>query len=94
MIEGVDEEYLWSPIIFVTFDYMVKKLSHYTVTSKTESMFGFVSLYAPYVESKWTKFKWTNMDIVVSFVYYNPQKIQSKKQLRFGSKWIPKLTTL
>jgi hypothetical protein len=64
-----------------------------TLTPKTESMFHSVSFHAPYFENEWAKSKWVNTRVVVSKVYYNCKRTWSKKQLRFGSKWISKLTT-
>jgi hypothetical protein len=63
------------------------------LTPQTESMFHSVSLCVPYFENEWAKSKWVNTKVVVSKVYYNCKKTWSKKQLRFGSKWISKLTT-
>jgi hypothetical protein len=64
-----------------------------TLTQKTESMFHSVSFHALYFENEWAKSKWVNTRVVVSKIYYNHKKTWSKKQLRFGSKWISKLTT-
>jgi len=74
--------------------WVVYEQSKHTVTTKTKSMLHLVWVRIPYVENEWTESEWENMNIVVSFVHYNPKRTWSKKQLLFGSKWIPKLTTL
>jgi hypothetical protein len=63
------------------------------MTPKNESMFRLDSFHAPYFENEWAKPKWLNIKVVEFKVYYNWEKIWSKKQLRFGSKGISKLTT-
>jgi hypothetical protein len=64
-----------------------------TLTPKTESMFHSISFHTTYFENEWANSKWVNTRVVVSKVHYNCKNNWSKKQLRFGSKWISKLTT-
>jgi hypothetical protein len=67
----------------VVVEHVGKEVIMNTLTPKTEFMF----------HSERAKSKWVNTRVVVSKIYYDHKKTWSKKQLRFGSKWISKLTT-